>query len=70
MNLQPVEVAAEYKKLVDNGNKFPIKAVNKPVQNFSSGEQVRVYCMESFYGIYILEKAGTHFAPVKIFSLN
>ncbi len=69
MDMQAVEVSAEYKKLVDNGNKFPIKAVKNAVQ-FSKEEQVRVYCMGSFYGIYMLEQAGTHFAPVKIFSLN
>ena len=64
-----VEVLKEYKKLIDNGNQFPVSAV-KQKNNYNSAENVRVYHEGKFYGIYRLDETGKKFVPVKIFADN
>ena len=62
-----VYVSDDYRKLIDNGNLFPLKALSAGAEGLESGH-VRVYSSEGcFYGIYDYKKDAGIFSPVKMF---
>lgn len=62
-----VYVSDGYRKLIDNGNQFPLNALNGGLAGLVDGH-VRVYNSEGcFYGIYNYKKDAGVFSPVKMF---
>ncbi|MCI6553091.1 MAG: tRNA pseudouridine(55) synthase TruB [Lachnospiraceae bacterium] len=66
-DLPAVTVKKKFQKLIDNGNAF-YRHMLLEKQEPAAGEQVRVYNEEgSFYGIFVYQKEGERFRPVKMF---
>lgn len=58
------EVSAAYRKLLENGNRLPRKAV---VGNADSAQRVRIYMDGEFFGLYEPDAACGDYKPVKLF---
>lgn len=62
-----VQVAAKYRRLLENGNRLPKQAFYTITDGQKITRFVRVYLDESFFGIYKLDDGRGDYKPEKIF---
>lgn len=62
-----VAVTAEFGKLLANGNRLPKQALVQETGSCNTGQTLRVYMNDLFYGIYVWDPRRGDYKPVKIF---